>query len=230
MEAEVLIAIIGGTVTVTTAIVTGIFKLLEFRKKKAEDSKKVEPLTQMKLFEKDLFSKSEYWVNYTMKRLGFEQGDRNLLYETIMRCKIETIAKKSKEFIEQNDLNQMSSVKFENGIFALISEIIEEYNSAIQTEFRNHFGKNKGDKIFSLVMDKQPTKESQSVGFNVWHATTITYMEKSIKDHCDAYYPNNVEKMAVILDEFKTAISSAHAHLFKTFSNFNGELDYLLFL
>ncbi len=79
-------------------------------------------------------------------------------------------------------------------------------------------------------MDKQPTKESQSMGFNVWHATTITYMEKSIKDHCDAYYPTNVEKMAVILDEFKTAISSAHAHLFKTFSNFNGELDYLLFL
>jgi len=230
MEAGVLIAIIGGTATVTTTIVAGIFKLLENRKRRLEESEKGEPLTQIKLFEKDLFSKSEYWVNYTMKRLGFEQGDRNWLYETIMKYKIETIAKKSKEFIEQNDLNQMSSVKFENGIFALISEIIEKYNSAIQTEFKNHFGKNKGEKIFSLVMDKQPTKESQSIGFNVWHATTITYMEKSIKDHCDAYYPTNVEKMAVILDEFKTAISSAHAHLFKTFSNFNGELDYLLFL
>lgn len=230
MEAGVLIAIIGGTATVTTTIVAGVFKLLENRKRRLEESEKGEPLTQIKLFEKDLFSKSEYWVNYTMKRLGFEQGDRNWLYETIMKYKIETIAKKSKEFIEQNDLNQMSSVKFENGIFALISEIIEEYNSAIQTEFKNHFGKNKGEKIFSLVMDKQPTKESQSIGFNVWHATTITYMEKSIKDHCDAYYPTNVEKMAVILDEFKTAISSAHAHLFKTFSNFNGELDYLLFL
>jgi len=230
MEAGVLIAIIGGTATVTTTIVAGIFKLLEFRKKKAEDSEKREPLTQIKLFEKDLFSKSEYWVNYTMKRLGFEQGDRNWLYETIMKCKIETIAKKSKEFIEQNDLNQMSNIKFENCVFALISEIIEEYNSAIKIEFRNHFGKNKGEKIFALVMDKQPTKESQSMGFNVWHATTITYMEKSIKDHCDAYYPTNVEKMTVILDEFKTAISSAYAHLFKTFSNFNGELDYLLYL
>jgi hypothetical protein len=79
-------------------------------------------------------------------------------------------------------------------------------------------------------MDKQSTRESQSVGFNVWHAPTVTYMENSIKDHCEAFYPNNIEKMSVILDEFNCAISAAHAHLFKTFANFNGELDHLLYL
>jgi len=230
METEVLVTIIGGTVTVTTAVVAGIFKLLENRRKKTDEASKKEPITQIKLFEKDLFSKSEYWVNYTIKRLGFEQGDRNWIYETIMRCKIETIAKKSKEFLEQNNLLDMSNIKFENAIFALISEIIEEYNTLIKEEFKEYFGKSKGEKIFVLVMDKQPTKESQSVGFNVWHAPTVTYMEKSIKDHCDAYYPNNVEKMSVVLDEFKTAISATHAHLYKTFENFNGELDYLLCL
>jgi len=124
----------------------------------------------------------------------------------------------------------LSNTKFENLIFALISDIIEEYNRLIEEEFKKKFGKNKGEKIYALVMDKQPTKESQSVGFNVWHAPTVTYMEKSIADHCAAYYPNNVEKMDMILDEFKTAIGAAHTHLFKTFSNFNGELNYLLLL
>lgn len=230
METEVLVAIIGGTVTVTTAIVAGTFKFLENRKKKAEEASKREPMTQIKLFEKDLFSKSEYMINYTIKHLGFESGDRNWIYETIMRNKIGTIVHKSKEFIEQNDLMDISDNKFENSVFTLISEIIDEYNSAIKEDFKEYFGKNKGEKIFSLVMDKQPTKESQSVGFNTWHAPTVTYMEKSIKDHCDAYYPNNIERMSVVLDIFRTAISSAHAHLYKMFANFNGELDYLLCL
>ena len=228
MEVEVLIAIIGGTVTVTTAIVTGIFKLLENRKKKNEENSKRDPITQLSLFEKELFSKYEYWINYTIKRLGFEVGDRNWIYETIMRCKIESIVKKSREFLENNNLLELSNIKFENSVFALISEIIEEYNLMIKKEFKEYFGKNKGEKIFSLIMDKQPTKESQSMGFNVWHEPTITYMEKAIKDHCDAFYPNNVEKMSVVLDEFKTGISSTHAHLFKTFGNFNGELDCLI--
>jgi len=230
METEVLVAIIGGTATLTTVIVTGIFKLLENRKKKVEEASKREPMTQIKLFEKDLFSKSEYWISYTIKRLGFEQGDRNWIYETIMKCKIEAVSKKSKKFIEDNDLLEMSNIKFENSIFSLISEIVDEYNSTIKEDFQKYFGNSKGERIYSLVMDKQPTKESQSVGFNVWHAATITYMEKSIKDHCDAYYPNNVEKMSVILDEFRTAINAAHTHLYKMFANFNGELDYLLCL
>jgi hypothetical protein len=182
------------------------------------------------LFEKDLFSKSEYWINYTVKRLGFQQGDRNWIYETIMKIKIEVVAKKSKQFLEDNDLMSLSDTKFENLIFTLVSDIIEEYNEKIKSEFKSYFGKSKGEKIYSLVMDKQPSKESQSMGFNVWHAPTITYLEKSIKDHCDSYYPNNVEKMDMILDEFKSAIGAAHTHLYKTFSNFNGELDYLLCL
>ena len=230
MGSEVLVAIIGATAAITSAIVAGVFKILETRKNKNSESQKREPMSQIKLFEKDLFSKSEYWINYTIKRLGFEQGDRNWIYETIMRNKIETISKKCKEFIEVNDLNELSESRFQNMIFTLISEIIEEYNAGIKKDCMAYFGKNKGEKIFSLVMDKQSTKESQSVGFNIWHAPTVTYMEKSIKDHCDAYYPNNVEKMSVILDEFNCAVSAAHAHLFKTFGNFNGELDHLLYL
>jgi len=230
MENEVLTAIIGATAVISSTIVAGVFKILEIRKKKIEDANKREPLTQIRLFEKDLFSKSEYWVNYTIKRLGFEQGDRNWIYETIMRVKIETVSSKSKKFLEQNDLMSLSNSKFENLIFSLISETIEEYNSIIREEFKEYFGKNKGEKIFDLVMDKQPTKESQSIGFNVWHVPTITYLEKSIADHCASYYPNNVEKMDMILDEFKSVIGSAHSHLYKTFSNFNGELNYLLLL
>jgi hypothetical protein len=228
MEKEVLAAVIGATATVSATIVAGIFTLVGVRRKKKEEKLKKEPLTQISLFEKDLFSKSEYWINYTIKRLGFQQGDRNWIYETIMRVKIETIARKSKEFIEDNDLMSLTDSKFENLIFTLISDIIEDYNAGIKQEFKGYFGKNKGEKIFNLVMDKQPSKESQSMGFNVWHAPTVTYLEKSIKDHCDAYYPNNVEKMDMILDEFKSAIGAAHTHLFKTFSNFNGDLDHLL--
>lgn len=230
MEKEVLVAIIGGVVAITTVIVTGIFKILENRRKKQEEAGKREPITQIKLFEKELFSKSEYWVNYTIKRLGFEKGERNWIYETIMRIKIETVARLSKKFLEENDLMTVNNNKFENLIFTLVSEIIDEYNTLIKEEFKSHFGKNKGDKIFELVMNKQSTKESQSIGFNVWHAPTITYLEKSLKDHCDAYYPNNVDKMEMILDEFKSALGAAHTHLFKTFGNFNGELDYLLYL
>lgn len=230
MGNEVLVAIIGATAVISSTIVTGIFKIIEFRKKKNQENERVEPITQIKLFEKELFSKSEYLINYTIKRLGFEQGDRNWIYETIMRVKIETITKMSKEFIEEYDLMALSDTKFENLIFLLISEIIEKYNKLVKEEFKTYFGKNKGEKIFNLVMDKQPTKESQSMGFNVWHSPTVTYLEKSIKDHCDSYYPNNVEKMDMILDEFKSAIGAAHTHLFKTFSNFNGELDHLLYL
>jgi hypothetical protein len=228
MGNEVLVAVIGATAVISTAIVTGVFKVMESRKKKAEEANKREPITQMKLFEKDLFSKSEYWVNYTIKRLGFEQGDRNWIYETIMRVKIETIAKMFKEFLQNNDLMALSDTRFENLIFALISDIIDEYNEGIRVEFKEFFGKNKGEKIFNLVMDKQPSKESPSAGFNIWNALTITYLEKSIKDHCDSFYPNIVEKMSMILDEFKCAIGAAHTHLYKTFGNFNGELDFLL--
>lgn len=230
METEVLVAIIGGTVTVTTAIVAGIFKLLENRKKKASEARKEEPITQMELFEKDLFSKSEYWTNYTIKRLGFEQGDRNWIYETIMRCEIEVIIKNSKKFLETHNLMELPIEKFENMVFTTLSETIEEYNSLIKEEFIKYFGKNKGEKIFNLIMNKQPTKESQSSGYNVWNEITITHLEKSIKGHCDAYYPNNVERADRILDEIKCAISSVHVHLYKTFGNFNGELDYLILL
>lgn len=230
MEKEVLIAIIGGTVAVTTTIVTGIFKLLEIRKRKTEEKNKIQPITQIQLFEKDLFSKADYLVNYAVKRMGFEQGDRSWIYETIMTIKIQTIVSKTKLFIEKNDLNSINNTRFENMVFALISEIIDEYNSLIKESFVSKFGKSKGSKIFDLVMDKQPTKESQSLGFNVWHASTITYMEKTIKDYCHSYYPNNVERMDDILDLFKCAISAAHTHLYKTFGNFNGELDYLLLI
>jgi hypothetical protein len=120
--------------------------------------------------------------------------------------------------------------KFENAIFALISEIVDEYNLNIKKDFQEYFGESKGEKIYDLIMDKQPTKESPSIGFNGWHATTITCIEKSISNHCEVFYPNNIERMSMILDEFKTAIFAAHAHLFKTFRNFNGELDYLLCL
>lgn len=229
MSNEILIAVISATATVTAAIVAGIFTIIQNRRKKEIEKGKKEPITQIKLFEKELFSKSDYWINYTIKRLGFEQGDRNWIYETIMRCKIETVVDKTKLFLEENDLMDMTDVKFENSIFILISDIIEGYNDYIKEEFIKYFGKNRGEKIFSLVMDKQCTKESQSVGFNIWHAPTVTYMEKSIKDHCEAYYPNNVEKMSVVIDEFKSGISAAHAHLFKTFANFNGELDCLLY-
>ena len=230
MSNEVLAAVIGATAVISSTIVAGIFKILEYQKKKKDEKSGQEPLTQLKLFEKELFSKSEYWVNYTVKRLGFQQGDRSWIYETIMKIKINTITKKTKEFLEQNDLISLTDIKFENLVFCLISEIIDEYNRLIKEEFVNNFGKSKGERIFTLVMDKQPTKESQSVGFNVWHATTITYMEKSIKDHCQAYYPNNIERMEMIIDEFKCAINAAHTHLYKTFANFNGELDYLLCL
>lgn len=230
METEVLVAIIGGTVTVTTAIVAGIFKLLENKRKKVEEANKREPMTQIKLFEKDLFSKSDYWVSYAIKRLGFEQGDRNWIYETIMKCEIEVVVKNTKKFLETYDLAELPDAKFENLIFITLSETIEEYNALIKENFKEYFGKNKGEKIFNLVMDKQPTKESQSAGFNVWNATTITHLEKSIKGHCDAYYPNNIERADRVLDEIKCAISSVHVHLYKTFGNFNGELDYLLCL
>lgn len=230
MEADVLIAIIGGTVTITTAIVAGIFKLLETRRKKAEERGKIEPITQLQLFEKDLFSKSEYLINYAIKRMGFEQGDRSWIYETIMKLKIKTITRKSKEFLQNSDINLLSKPRFENSVFSLVSEIIDEYNNLIKEEFIQHFGKNKGTKIFDMVMDKQPTKGSPSMGFNIWHASTITYMEKTIKDYCDSYYPSNVDRMDDILDLFKCAISAAHTHLYKTFGSFNGELDHLLYL
>lgn len=228
MEKEVLVAIVSATAVISSTIVAGIFGIIGTRRKKREEASKREPMTQMRLFDKDLFSKSEYWVNYTIKRLGFEQGDRNWIYETIMRIKILTISKKSKEFLQKNDLMEISNAKFEYLIFILISDIVEAYNNETKEEFKKYFGKIKGEKIFNLVMNKESTKESQSIGFNVWHAPTISYLEKSIADHCAAYYPNNVEKMETILDEFKCATAAAHTHLFKTFANFNGELDHLL--
>jgi len=228
MDNEVLIAIIGATSVVSSAIAAGVFKLLELKKKRDIKISDEEPLTQIKLFENELFNKSEYWINYTIKRLGFEQGDRNWIYETIMHCKIKSTAMMCKTFIENNDLTSLTNIRFENLIFTLMSDIVDEYNDLILEEFEKYFGKNKGKKIFDLVMNKEPTKSSQSMGFNVWHSPSITYMEKSIKEHCDSFYPNNVEKMDVILDIFKCTIYSAHTHLFKTFGNFNGELDYLL--
>jgi len=230
METEVLVAIIGGTVTLTTAIMASIFKILENKKKKEYEANKGEPMTQIKLFEKDLFSKSEYWINYTIKRLGFEQGDKNWIYETIMRCEIEVIIKNSKKFLETYDLIELPVEKFENLVFTTLSETIKEYNLLIKEEFQKYFGKNKGEKIFNLIMNKQPTKESQSSGYNVWNEITITHLEKSIKGHCDAFYPNNIERADRILDEIKCAVSSVHVHLYKTFGNFNGELTYLMLL
>ena len=228
MEKEVLVAIVSATAVVSSTIVAGIFGIIGNRRRKREEASKREPMTQMRLFDKDLFSKSEYWVNYTIKRLGFEQGDRNWIYETIMRVKILTISRKTKEFLQENDLLELSNAKFENLVFKLVSDIVESYNNETKEEFKKYFGKVKGEKIFNLVMNKESTKCSQSVGFNVWHAPTISYLEKSIADHCAAYYPNNVEKMETILDEFKCATAAAHTHLFKTFANFNGELDHLL--
>ena len=228
MEKEVLVAIVSATAVVSSTIVAGIFGIIGNRRKKREEASRREPMTQIRLFDKDLFSKSEYWTNYTIKRLGFEQGDRNWIYETIMRVKILTISRKTKEFLQENDLLELSNAKFENLVFKLVSDIVETYNNETKEEFKKYFGKVKGEKIFNLVMNKESTKCSQSVGFNVWHAPTISYLEKSIADHCAAYYPNNVEKMETILDEFKCATAAAHTHLFKTFANFNGELDHLL--
>ena len=230
MDTDILVAIIGATATISAAIVTIIFRTSEKKRRKAEEEEMHSPITQIKLFEKELFSKADYWVNYTIKRLGFEQGDRNWIYETIMKNEIEVVSSMTKEFLEEYDLMDLSQIKFENLIFSLISEFIEIYNEKIKKDFCDHFGQNKGERIFNLVMDKQPSKESQSMGFNVWHSATITYMEKSIKDHCSAYYPNNVERMEMVIDEFKCGIGAAHTHLFKTFGNFNGELDYLLAL
>lgn len=225
---ELIIAIIGATATITAAVVTGIFKFQETRRKKLKNkSEEYKPITQTNLFEKELFSKSEYLINYTIKRLGFEHGNRSWIYEVIMKNKIESVIENTKHFLEENTLEEISPAKFEGLIFALISEIVKTYNEKTKNDFCKYYGENKGEKIFDMVMDKQPTKESPSMGFNVWFAPVITYMEKSVKDHCDSYYPNNIERMDAILDQFKCAISAAHTHLFKTFGNFNGELEIL---
>lgn len=228
MDVQVLVAIIGGTTAIAAGIVTGIFKLIEFRKKKKAEDEAMEPLTQLGLFEKDLFNKADYWTKYTIKRLGFEQGEKNWIFENIMRIKIEVVTQKAKEFIENNDLITLSDIKFENSVFNMLSQVDTEYNNKVRSEFTQKFGKSKGEKVFDMVMDKQPSEENPSMGFNVWHSSIITYMEKSIKDHCDAHYLNNIEKMDLILDEIKCALATSYTHLYKMFANFNGDLDYIL--
>ena len=228
MQTEILIAVISATATVSAGIAAGFFEYMKVRNRKNKLKSNRKPLTQQKLFDNELFSKSDYWLNFSIHHLGFESGHRAWIYETIMRNKIFVVSKKAKEFLETIDLATLSDNKFENAIFKLISEMVKEYNDAAKEDFKEKFGKAKGEKIFELVMNKQSTPQSPSAGFNIWHEVTITYLEKSITDHCAAYYPNNIEKMDMILSELKAAVGTAHAHLYKTFKNFNGELNRLL--
>lgn len=230
MGNEIIVAIMGATAAISSAIVAGLFKLAEFRKKRNIEDEEDKPLTQTKLFDHELFSKAQYFIDKSLKDIRFDDPDKSWIFETILKNKINSISNNVTKFLEKNDLEELSDEKFENAIFLTFSNIMQDWRKNAKEDFKAYFGCKKGERIFNLVMDKESSPESPSMGFMSWQCPVIDYLEKSIKNHCEAPYPNNVIKMNAILNEFTTSLNSIFPYVAKTFSNFNGQLTYLLCL
>lgn len=221
---DISVEIIVTLITVGGVIFTAVFKVVELVVKNYLDKKRnlvTKSIPKENPLQHPLFSKISYWIERKIYLLDFGDDDRDYIYRSIIAIKFIVVSDKTKEFVKNRSLDNVSKNEFSNEIFKMISDAVGTYNNLIRRDFENRF--DKGYEIYEVTMN-HPIK-----GFNHKHEPIMEFLEMMVTEVCESdIYCSNSEKLEIILDTLQAALGVTYSNLEQTYKGMNGSLEQLL--
>ncbi len=172
------------------------------------------------LLSHDLFFKKRYLIDLA-NHVSFTSDNKTKLFHILLQKKIEASVDITQKFIKTFDYT-----KNDKELFACLYDnmlnIIESYETRIQSEFMLMYGLDKGKQLFDLVYHKK------DIGFKTVHDVNVLFIVKNIEKMSLSNAFSVKQKVHHYLTQIEIALELAVIDCETAFESLNGNIDQIV--